>query len=96
MLWGRFGDTTRIGLVLLDGDPDSACHTLSYTQCLRVFSLGIIITEDIFMHNTAPAHAARIIAQLLDHTKIQVMVFRIVSRIYAQLRRQRFANDTLS
>jgi transposase len=76
MLWAGFGHSCRTSLVALYRDPLAARGGVSgrsiealYTAMLPTF----IQQGDIFMHNNAPVHRARIVTGLLNRLGITVI-----------------------
>ncbi len=78
MLWAAFGYNIRTGLVPLDGDPQSARGGVSgwVISCLyEAFLPGFVQPGDIFMHDNASVHTARIVQAVLTRLGITVMVW---------------------
>lgn len=76
MFWARFGDRIRTDLVILNSNPDAprggvdsiVIHQL-YSDILPQF----VRPYNIFIHDNASVHIARIIRELLDDLNVEVM-----------------------
>lgn len=78
MLWAGFGFGIRTNLIPLDGDPLSARGGVSgrtIRQLYFDFLPDFVRPGDIFMHDNAPVHTARIVRALLQELGIQVMIW---------------------
>ena len=66
----------RSGLVPLDGDEELARGGVTGRVIRALYSAFLaefVGPDDIFMHDNAPVHTARIVRQLLDEMGIEVM-----------------------
>jgi hypothetical protein len=78
MLWAGFGYGKRTGLVPLDGDPLARRGGVSgwVIQCLYSAQLpDLLRAGDIFMHDNASVHTARIVRNLLNELGVEVMIW---------------------
>ena len=69
MLWAAFGYGCRTGLIPLDGDPEARRQGVSgwVISCLYSAVLPEFLHPgDIFMHDNAPVHTARIVKRVLE------------------------------
>ena len=78
MFWAGFCEEFQTILIPLDGDPAAQRNGVSARVIYELYRdiLPIIIEQgdiDIFMHDNAPVHKARIVRELLDSLRIQVM-----------------------
>ncbi|KAJ6168001.1 hypothetical protein N7497_000844 [Penicillium chrysogenum] len=76
MFWALFGEQRRTGLIPLDGDPEAArggVDSWVIEQLYRAFLPDFIRDGDIFMHDNAPVHTARVIRVLILELGINVM-----------------------
>ncbi len=77
MFWGCFGYNSRTELLALNGDPTSARGGVTsriiwhvYRDTLPTF----LAANDIFIHDNASTHTARIIQQLFQDLGITTMI----------------------
>jgi transposase len=78
MFWAAFGEGIRTGLLPLDGDPESARGGITgrvIVEVYRAFLPTILRPGDIFMHDGASVHTARIVRAILTELGIVVMVW---------------------
>lgn len=78
MFWAGFGYNCRTGLVPLDGDPESARGGVTSQVIHDLYEAWLpelVQPGDIFMHDNAPVHTARIIMKLLEELHINVMIW---------------------
>ena len=78
MFWAGFCEEFQTVLIPLDGDPAARRNGVSARVIYELYRdiLPIIMEQgdiDIFMHNNAPVHKARIVHELLQSLRIQVM-----------------------
>jgi hypothetical protein len=76
MFWAGFGQTIRTGLVPLNGDPDVDRGGVNSTHIQALYSAWLpefVFDGDIFMHDNASVHTARIVQQLLRELGVEVM-----------------------
>jgi transposase len=78
MCWAAFGNNTRTDLIPLDGDPESARGGVTgrIIRDLYEVQLPPLVREnDIFMHDNASVHTARIVKRILEEMGIRVMIW---------------------
>jgi transposase len=78
MFWAAFGQNMRTGLVPLDGDPLSARGGITgwvIGELYRAYLPTILQPGDIFMHDGATVHTARIVKAILDEMGVMVMIW---------------------
>lgn len=78
MFWAAFGHGIRTGLVPLDGDSTAARGGVTgwVISCLyEGFLPDLLQPGDIFMHDNAPVHTARIVKTVLERLGVQVMIW---------------------
>jgi transposase len=78
MLWASFGHNIRTGLVPLDGDPESARGGVTarvIVEVYRAYLPTILQPGDIFMHDGASVHTARIVKAILLEMGVVVMIW---------------------
>ena len=78
MFWACFGYNTRTGLVPLDGDPNLARGGVTAAiirDIYEAFLPELVQPGDIFMHDGASVHTAKIMRQILDEIGIVVMIW---------------------
>lgn len=71
MFWACFGQGIRSRLVALDGSVTGAMVRDLY----RAFLPDLMQPGDIFMHDNAPTHTARIVKAVLLELQIEVMIW---------------------
>lgn len=71
MFWGAFGHEGRTELVAFDSRVNGEVIRGLYERVLP----SLIQPGDIFMHDNAPVHTARIVKQLLDELRIEIMIW---------------------
>jgi transposase len=78
MFWAGFGQTIRTGLVPLNGDLGVGHGGINsrHIEALYQAQLPEFVFEgDIFIHDNAPVHTARIVQRLLQELGIEVMIW---------------------
>lgn len=78
MFWAAFGYNTRSGLIPLKGDPLSERQGVSGWVIEQLYSAilpDFLEPEDIFMHDGASVHRARVVQTVLQRLGITVMVW---------------------
>ena len=78
MFWAAFGQEERTGLVPVDGDPLAARGGVSgwvIGELYRAYLPTILRPGDIFMHDGAKVHTARIMTAILDEMGVEVMIW---------------------
>jgi transposase len=76
MFWAGFGEEMQTGLIPLQGDPLAPNHGVSARIIYELYKdqlPSLMDDADIFMHDNAPVHKARIIQELLQDLGIEVM-----------------------
>ncbi|KAI8689841.1 hypothetical protein LRP88_13857 [Fusarium phalaenopsidis] len=71
MFWAGFGDMIRTDLMTFDGYVTGEAIRNLYARVLPTF----VQPGDIFMHDNAPVHTARIVKALLIDLGIEVMIW---------------------
>jgi len=112
MFWAAFGQDSRTGLVPLHGDSDSARGGVTarvIVDLYRAFLPTIPEPNDIFMHDGAPVHTARIVRTVLQEMGVTIMDWPpyspdlnpienlwalLKAEIYKSYPELEFANDT--
>ena len=78
MFQAGFSYNIRIGLVLLDSDPNSARGGVTSAviyNTYKAFLPELLQPNDIFMHNNALVYTARIMQRILNELGIKVMIW---------------------
>jgi transposase len=76
MFWAAFRQDIRTGLVPLDGDPEAKRGGVTgwvIRELYRAFLPTILQPGDIFMHDGASIHTARIVKALLQEMGVDIM-----------------------
>ena len=71
IFWAAFGPDQRSGLIAIDGYADGQLIYDLHASFLPDF----VGPNDIFMHDNAPVHTARIVRALLEELGIKVMIW---------------------
>jgi hypothetical protein len=78
MLWAGFGYNIHTGLIPLDGDPESACGSVtSWVICgvYQAFLPTLLQPGGIFICDGAFVHTARIVRIILNEMGIEAMIW---------------------
>jgi transposase len=78
MFWAAFGQNIRTSLVPLDGDPLAQRHGVSgwvIGELYRAYLPTILRPGDIFMHDGAKVHTARVVTAILNEMGVIVMIW---------------------
>lgn len=79
MFWAGFGEDIWTGLIPLNGDPTAPNNGVSARVIYQLYMdelPGLMEDGDIFMHDNAPVHKAKIIQDLLRQIGVEVMDWR--------------------
>lgn len=78
MFWAGFSFDQRSPLVPLSSDPNSQSKGITATVIYALYQARLpelLKNGDIFMHDNAPVHTARIVEELLKEMEVEVMVW---------------------
>lgn len=82
MFQAGFGFDKYMGLIPLEGDPKLVCGGVTAQVISHVYEAWLpelVGLGDIFMHDGASVHTARIIRRLLNEMELEVMVWLLYS-----------------